>query len=375
MRNEEELSQFGFDLEAQKRAKRYHNDHLKLSLLEQIFSLAVLLIFTVYGSQVLATWADSLAPHPWLTNALYVGILLIVFTLLGLPFDWSGYQIELKYDLSNQSAQSWAMDQLKGTLISLVISLCLIPALFLALTSLQYWWLWAWLAGTGFTLFISFIAPTVLMPLFYDFTPLEDEQLAERLTQLAEQSGVEVIGTFKMGAEAKTEKAVGGLTGMGSTRRIILSDTLLDNFSEDEIETVIAHELGHHVHGDMWWGIARNSLMLLAGLFVTNLVLPALTGLFGLEMGIASLPCLAIIMGGLFTVLSPIDNTLSRIRERKADYFALDLTGKDDAAASTFIKLSKQNLSDAAPHPVVKLLFHDHPTALERVQAAKKFGK
>jgi STE24 endopeptidase len=265
------------------------------------------------------------------------------------------------------------MDQFKSFLISALISLLLIPILFIAINTLNFWWVYAWLGGTVFTIFISYIAPTVLMPVFYQFEELEDSELSNRLRDLADKAGIDIVGSYKMGAEEKTKKAVGGLTGMGSTRRIILSDTLLDNYSKDEIETVIAHELGHHVNNDVWKGIIRNSLMMLVGLFVVNISLPEISNFFGVEPGIASLPLFSVIIGIVFFIISPIENTISRIQERKADRFALELTGKPDAAANSFLKLSKQNLSNAAPHPLVEFLFHDHPSSLKRVKRAKNY--
>ena len=372
MRDKEELEKYGFDLEAQKLAKRYNRAGRRLDYINYAISIPIILLFTVYGSSHLAEWSRALTGNAWFKHLLYVAVFYAGFSLLDLPFDYRGYKIEKKFDLSNQNRISWLSDQAKGFLISLVLALVILPSIFLLISFSGLWWFYSWLVITALMIFMGFISPTLLMPLFYNFEPLEDRDLAERLNSLARKAGVDVVGTYRMDAGEKTEKAIGGLTGIGSTRRIILSDTLLDNFTKEEIETVIAHELGHHVNGDMGWGIFQSSMITLLGLYVANLFLKPFAALFGLSVGIEALPVLMILLGILFFLLSPVDNWISRIRERKADSFARDLTKAFSAQAQTFIKLCKRNLSDASPHPLVEYLFYDHPSALRRVRAAKK---
>nr|AGF92822.1 endopeptidase [uncultured organism] len=372
MRKEDELENYGFDLKAQRRAKKYHGDGRKLDLIQHFVYLPLMVLFAFYGSGQLAGWAKSLTGNVWLGYLTYVAVFFAGLSLVDFPFDYGGYMIEQKYDLSNQSPASWLVDQLKSFGVSLLMALVLLPSIYLLISSSGLWWVYSWLVVTAVMVFMGFISPTVLMPLFYDFEPLEDQELAERLTGLAEEAGVEVLGAYKMGAEEKTEKAIGGLTGIGSTRRIILSDTLLDNFTADEIETVIAHELGHHVNGDLIWSVVQSSLITLFGLFVAKLFLRPFAGVFGLGGGIESLPAFLLLLGALFFLLSPLDNWISRIRERRADEFAREMTGAFSAQASSLVKLSKRNLSDAAPHPLIEFLFYDHPSALKRVRAADR---
>lgn len=374
MRSEKELENYGFDLEAQRRAKSYNGEIRRLDLLNYLVYIPLMVSFALYGSEHLAGWSGSLPGGLWVKYILYVAVFFTGFSLLDLPFDYLSFRIERRYDLSNQNMVSWFGDHLKGLFISLILAVALLPAIYLLIFYSDLWWLYSWLIVTAVMIFMGFISPTLLMPLFYDFEPLDDQDLAERLTDLARRAGVEVIGAYKMGAEEKTEKAIGGLTGIGSTRRIILSDTLLDNFSKKEIETVIAHELGHHVNGDLGWGIVQSSLISLLGLFVARVSLKPLTDLFGLGLGIESLPVLLLLLGGLFFLLSPVDNWISRIRERRADRYARETTEAFSAQAEAFLKLSKQNLSEAAPHPLIEYLFYDHPSALRRVEAAKRAG-
>lgn len=370
MRDEEKLKKYGFDLKVQKRARQYHFDNLKLNAFDSLLSLAALLVFAWLGSACFARWVEGFLGGAWVINLMYVLIFTTGFLLFSLPFDWQGYKIERRYDLSTQKPKSWFIDQFKGNLISLIISLLALPTIYVAISWSNLWWIYGWVAGTAFTVFMGFIAPTVLMPLFYDFEPLEDKELFERLNKLAEKAGVEIVGVFKMAAGVKTKKAIGALAGIGSSRRIILSDTLLEKYTPDEIATVIAHELGHHKHNDMGKGIVQTSVMILLGFYIAHLVLGSFAGIFGLSTGIASLPVLLVTLGAIFFITSPLTNTLSRIRERTADRFALKLSGKPEAQAKVFVKLSEQNLSYVNPHPLIEFLFYDHPAAIKRVEQA-----
>ncbi len=370
MKNEEELKKYGFDPKIQKQARRYHFENLKLNAFDSLLSLGALLVYTWLGSVGLARWVESFTSGRWVSNLMYVLIFTAGFLLLSLPFDWQSYKINRRYELSTQNPKSWFMDQFKGSLISLIISLLALPAIYIGISWSNLWWVYGWLAGTLFVIFMGFIAPTILMPLFYKFEPLEDKELTERLKKLAQRSEVKIMGVFKMAAATKTRKAIGALAGIGSSRRIILSDTMLEKYSPDEIEIVIAHELGHHKHNDMGKELIQTSIVILLGFFLAHLILEPFAGTFGLDTGIVSLPIFLIILGGMFTIASPVTNTLSRIRERKADRFALKLRDKPEVQANLFVKLSEQNLSYVNPHPLVEFLFYDHPAAIKRVKQA-----
>lgn len=369
----ERLEEFGFDPKIQERARRYQLDSLKRRAGEYATLLGLLLLFAALGSGRLAGWIKGFVPGLWLGNLVYTLIFGLGLFLVGLPFDWWDYHLERHYGLSTQSPRSWFADELKGGAISLIIFLIAFPWIYTGLGQYDFWWLAAWGITTIFIILMSFIAPVILMPLFYKFEPLEDERLAGRLKGLAEKARIKVIGVFKMGAAAKTKRAIGALTGLGATRRIILSDTLLENYNPDEIEAVIAHELGHHAYRDIWRGLAAFSTMALLGLYIVHLALGPFAGAFGLTKGIESLPLFLIILGGVFFGLMPLYNTFSRWREGQADQFALELANKPEAQASLMVKICDQNLRYAAPHPLIETLLYDHPAGVKRVERANRF--
>jgi STE24 endopeptidase len=239
------------------------------------------------------------------------------------------------------------------------------------------WWLWA--AG-GYVLFavvLVNLAPVLIMPLFNQYVPLGEEhaELAARLTALAARAGTRVSGVFRFDMSRRTKAANAALTGLGHTRRIILGDTLLDEFSVDEVETVIAHELGHHVHRDIPVGILVGALITLAGLGLASRALNWGTAALGFDgaADIAALPLFALTLGVFGLALMPLTNAYSRWRERLADGYALEATHKPEAFASAFVRLANQNLGDADPEPWAVFLFATHPPIRERVEAARRF--
>lgn len=367
------LKEYGFDPKVQERARRYQLDCLRLKIVYYAILLALFLLFAAFGSAGLASSIEGFAHGPWPLNVLYTLIFTVGVFLLGLPFDWWGYRIEQRYRLSTQSPRSWFADELKAGVINLIIFLIAFPAIYIGIGQANTWWLIAWAIATLFIILMSFVAPLVLMPLFFKFEPLEDEELVTGLEELAKRVGVKIIGVFKMGAAAKTRKAVGALAGIGATRRIILSDTLLENYTPEEIETVVAHELGHHVHQDIWKGIAAFSGMALLGFYIVHLALGPFAASLGLNRDIASLPLFLIILGGVFFILSPLYNSFSRWFEGQADQFALELANKPAAQARVDVKLCDQNLRYAAPHPLIEFLFYDHPAGIKRVERALRY--
>ena len=215
------------------------------------------------------------------------------------------------------------------------------------------------------------------VPLLNKFVPLGNEhaELTARLKALAERAGTKVSGVFRFDMSKRTKAANAALTGLGNTRRIILGDTLLNEFTTDEVETVIAHELGHHVHRDIPLFLAFGSVVGLLGLYLASLVLTWEISVFGFvgPADIAALPLLVIAMGVFSLVLTPLNNALSRWRERLADRYALESTHKPQAFADAMTRLANQNLAEADPEPWVVFFFYSHPPIRERVAAAHAF--
>jgi STE24 endopeptidase len=219
------------------------------------------------------------------------------------------------------------------------------------------------------------LAPVLLLPLFYDVKPLDRKALAARLGALADRAGAPVLGTFEWRLSDRTKKANAALAGLGRTRRILLSDTLLADYSDDEIEVILAHELAHHVHRDIWRAIVFETLLIALGFFVADRTLTAWAGAFG-AMGkadIAALPLLMLAMGAVSLALMPLRNGLSRSHERRADRYALGLTRNVEAFVTAMKRLAAQNLAEDEPSSLVEALFHSHPSTSARISAARSF--
>jgi STE24 endopeptidase len=238
------------------------------------------------------------------------------------------------------------------------------------------WWLWAAGILLVFNVILANIAPTLLMPLFNKFVPLGDEHadLADRLMMLAKRSGTYVRGVFKFDMSRRTKQANAGLTGLGNTRRIILGDTLLNEFPPIEIETIMAHELGHQVNKDIPLGIVFGSLTTLVGLYLASVGLNWGVKFFNFDgtADIAAFPLFVLVLGLYGLVTMPLENGFSRWRERRADEYALSLTHNGKAYASALIRLANQNLADADPEAWVEWLLYSHPALGKRIATAER---
>jgi STE24 endopeptidase len=255
------------------------------------------------------------------------------------------------------------------------LGLILLELLYLALrVTGSLWWLWAAVGMLIFTVLLSNLAPVLIAPLFNKYVPLGDEhkELADRLLELARRANTKVKGVFKFDMSKRTKAANAALTGIGNTRRIVLGDTLIKEFSTDEIETVLAHELGHHVHRDIPVLITFGTLSTTLSLFLASLALNGAIRYFGFTgpADVAAFPALGLILGAYGLITMPIENAVSRWRESMADDYALQATGKKEAFASAFTRLANQNLGEVDPEKWVVFMFYSHPPLGERIAKA-----
>jgi STE24 endopeptidase len=213
----------------------------------------------------------------------------------------------------------------------------------------------------------------LLLPVFYRVRPIDRAALSERLVRLAERAGAPVIGAYEWGLSGHTRKANAALAGIGRSRRILLSDTMLDAYSDDEIEVILAHELSHHVHHDLWRGMALQAGTLFAGFFFASVVLRAAVPWLGLhgEADVAGAPLLLLVAGTFTFAMLPLGNAVSRAQERRADRFALQLTRNPQAFVTAMRRLSQQNLAEERPSAIARWLFYSHPPMRERIAAAQ----
>jgi len=366
------------DPQRQEQAKVYARLRRRIFIGELVLGGLFALAWLVFGWAVaLRSAIEAWTSNPWLQVAVFGAVFGGVYSLLELPVDYySSYILPHRFGLSNQDQKGWIIDHLKGLLIGAPLGLILLEMVYALLRlAPDTWWLWAAAAMLVFNVLLTNLAPVLIMPLFNKFVPLGEEHadLAARLIRLAEKANTKVKGVYKFDMSRRTSAANAALTGLARTRRIILGDTLIDEFTPEEIETVLAHELGHHVHRDIPAGIVIESGLTLAGFYLASLVLNGGAALFGLRgpADPASLPLLGLAMGAYGLLTMPLGNAYSRWRERRADEYALQMTGNGAAYASALTRLANQNLAETNPEAWVEWLFYSHPALGKRIAMAQ----
>jgi STE24 endopeptidase len=368
------------DPERQKQASEYARISRRLFLLDLAFGGLYVVAWLAFDwSAGLRNFLLGWTANDWLLVIGYAVVFGGIYYLLNLPLSYyEGFILPHRYGISTQTLAGWVSDQVKGALLAGVLGGLLLEIIYYVLRLAPHtWWLWAAGILLLFSVLLANLAPVLLMPIFYKFAPLGDEyaDLADRLMRLADRAGARVRGVYKFDMSRRTTAANAALTGLGNTRRIILGDTLLNEFTSDEIETVLAHELGHHVHKDIPMGILLDSLFTLAGLYLANLILQLGVRIFGFQgpADIAALPIFALAIGAFGLITMPLTNGFSRWRERRADEYALQSTGKPQAFASAMTRLANQNLAEADPEPWVEFLLYSHPALGKRIAMARDY--
>ncbi len=363
--------------------RRYNRIHRWLSMADSVIGFALLVVLLVTGwTGKLRDWS-YLGAHQYYFLAVFLYVLMfsVIAKVLSSPFDFIGFRLEHQYHLSNQKPRSWLWDEGKGWLVGLVLGTVMVEIVYAIIRiAPQRWWIIAWAVFVGLFLLMAQLAPVVLLPIFYKFQPLQNDGLRERLTKLGERAGTRVRGVYEWKLSEKSKKANAALTGMGSTRRIILSDTLLQHYSDDEIEAVLAHELGHHVRRHILKSILVQVGITFLGFWLVNQVLrfviakdwfPAL----GARLyDFANLPLIVLVATVLGFLLMPALNALSRRHEREADRYAWESIPAIAPFITSMQKLADQNLAEREPSKVIEMLFHSHPSIGKRIAAAEAWA-
>jgi STE24 endopeptidase len=360
--------------------KRYQRQKLTAMALSLALSLAFLGLMGLWaGPRVDELVRGWVGPGPWLRLIVLAILYGVGLEVLTLPLNfWSKYVLEHRYHLSNQTFGGWVWRQFKGYLVGGPIGLVLLLGLYFLLRQTGWaWWLWATAGWLLVTLALGRLLPVVILPLFYEVTRLDDASLLERLRRLSDGTGLAVEGVYRLHLSAETRKANAALAGLGRTRRVLLGDTLLQQFTPEEIEVVFAHEVGHHVHRHLAKMIVWSVFLAAAGFWLVDWVLRTLGETLGYPHDLlpvhadpATLPLLLFILSVFGLLLSPLQNALSRFFESQCDRYALDRTGVPDAYRSAFVKLARINKADPDPNPVVVCLFYDHPPIRQRLAMA-----
>jgi STE24 endopeptidase len=309
---------------------------------------------------------------------LYVLILVLGAKLFGLGLEYYAFRLEHRFHLSNQKLLPWLWDELKDFLVGAAIACIVVELLYFMIRQFsELWWLLAWASFLALFVLLAQLAPVVLFPIFYKFEPLEDEDLKRRLVVLTTRAGTRVRGVYRWKLSEKSRKANAALTGLGNTRRIILADTLLEHYSPDEIEAVLAHEIGHHVHKHIVKGIVVQAMVTFAGFWAANWVLHLAVDrfhLFETLSDFANLPLLVLVSTVLSFLLMPVLNAYSRYNERQADRYAFESIGYVEPFVTAMNRLAEQNLAERHPSWWVEWIFLSHPSVARRIAAAEAWA-
>lgn len=373
-----------------RRARAYAHAHLRLSLGSTAADLAALAIFLFSGgslalSHALARQAGWLAWAGHSAAGLVLAYTIVLgagLELLGFPFALASRRLEIRFDLNRQTWGGWWRDLGKSRGLQAALGMATAEAVYYLLRAAPHnWWLWAWLIFAGFSLAVAFLAPVLLLPLFFRLRPLAPDHPAEagliaRLEALCARARTRVRGVYEWKLGEKTVKANAALVGWGATRRILVSDTLLAAAPAEEIAAVLAHELGHHVHRHIWQGLGMQIGLSLFGFWIADRLLRAAGPALHLSgiADIAGLPLLILTAVVLGLLLLPLGNAFSRHLERQADDYSFAAMASPEPLIAGLERLARRNLAEVEPPRWKEILFYSHPAIATRIRRARRWG-
>jgi STE24 endopeptidase len=361
------------------KASRYHRLKRRTGVLSALATALLLSGLLLSGaSAAMRDAAMSLTggtAGSWSTVAVFALIFAAVQEALAFPVAFYGsFLLERRYGLSSEPLHAWLADHVKAVALGTGLALAGTLVVYAAIAaSPRWWWLLSAVAFMVAIAGLARLAPVVLLPLFYTFTPLARDSLRDRLVALSGRAGVPVLGVYEWGLGEKTRRANAALVGTGGTRRIIVSDTLLAEYSDDEIEVILAHELGHHVHKDIPKTLMVEFVFVLLAFGAAAAALAVAWRWLGLSgpRDVAGLPLLLLAGGAVLVALTPLGHAVSRANEWRADRYALALTRQPGAFISAMRRLAAQNLAEEQPSKLTQWLFHTHPPIDQRIAAAR----
>lgn len=355
--------------------KLYNKIKLRLSIIDLVLDLFLVAVLAFSGISVFIADKSGVTGNIYGDFLVFMLIIMFAFSVIGLPFDFYGsYIVEHKFGLSNQTFFKWVWERVKSTALSLAIGIPVSLVFYFLIRSMGDMW-WLYFAGFIFVISVFFarVAPVIIFPLFYKFTKLEDGEIKEKLEKILSDVNIKITGIFSFNMSKDTKKANAGFTGLGKSKRIILSDTLLEKFTPDEIAIVFAHEAGHYKHRHIVKNIMFSTVVIFASFYICS-VLHSITiksmG-FANVSDLAALPALVFYLTLSGLIMMPVTNFISRKYEFQADTYAVKLTADLDSFISTMEKLAEINLADKEPHPVVEFFLYSHPSIKRRIEFAK----
>ncbi len=362
-----------------KKTQEYEAEKTRFGFVSSGFSNIAVIVFIFGGLlNIYNAWITSLDLSFIVSGLLFFLLLSYMNTSISIPFSlYSTFKIEKKYGFNTMTRRLWLIDFFKSLALSAVITGALVSAaLWLVQSSPDYWWIWVWCFFLAFSLFIMYISPYVIEPLFNKFTPVDEEGLEERIRALLQKVGIKVKRVFKMDASKRSRHSNAYFSGIGRVKRIILYDTLLEKMSHEEILAVLAHEAGHWKKKHVLKMIIAVEIISFVGIYLSFVVLRTdfLANLFRIQH--ATFFAKLVVLGFIGDIISfpftPLGSYVSRRFERESDRFACRLTGNPEAMASALIELSKDNLSNLHPHPLYAAFYYSHPPVVQRIRDIRK---
>jgi len=357
------------------KSKKYSGIKTKITVADVILNGILLILFQVFLSGLLQETVSQRYANFYAACLVFSSMLLIYLYIGTFPLRFfSSFVVEHGFGLSEQHIGSWFLDEMKSVLLTFVLMISGIELFYFVLRVFPGLW-WIILSGVWilFSVILTKLMPVILIPLFYKFTPVKSALLKGKILFLARRAGINFLDVYEIDFSRKTRKANAALVGLGATRKVILSDTLTEKFTPNEVISVVAHEFGHFKLKHIWKLLGLSSLVTLLGFFIlfrASDTLAALTSSRSLS-DLKLLPLFILFMFLFSLILIPAQNFFSRCLERQADKFALDVTLSPEAFVSVMNKLAVMNLADANPSLLKKIFLYDHPPISERIQKAK----
>ena len=358
------------------KSKSYAIEKYAVYFINLAASLVFLMVYQLAASHPLKELSFKLNNNFYAALTVYILIFTIIESIITFPVHFYGsYILEHKYDLSNQGLAGWVIDEIKQGMISLIVFIPMINIFYYVIGATgKDWWMWFWLIYFLFTVIFTRVTPSIIIPLFYKYSKIQDLELCDMIKKTAANSGIKLIDVFCIDFSSKTKKANAAIVGIGGSRRMLLTDNLINNFTKDEIEVISGHEFGHHKFWHMWKLIIFSCLATGIGFFILNTVMTKFIVMFKADyiQDFVMFPAFVLVLSELSFIFMPIQNAYSRKLERQADDFAISITGKAGAFISSMEKLAKINLALLTPPKIIKYMFYSHPPISERIEFARE---
>ncbi|WP_411844528.1 M48 family metallopeptidase [Schinkia azotoformans] len=354
--------------------------HIIFFLLTPFDWVLFLTILAVGFSVRFRNWSESVTKISLFQKGIYVFWLSLFTFIIMFPIDYISYQLSKSYGITTSTFAIWMKDQFIDFWLDYLFMALLAFVVYALIKKYnKRWWIYAWVISVPFTVFLMFVQPVIIDPLYNDFYPLKDKELEEKILNLASKADIPAEHVYEVNMSEKTNALNAYVTGIGSNSRIVLWDTTLNELNDNEVLFVMAHEMAHYVKKHIYMGMATYLLISFIGLFIASKILEWAVKRFGQRLSIkgindiASLPLLLLIISMLTFIQSPISNAFSRSLEHSADEYAIEMTNDKTAAISGFQKLTIAGLSEVNPPAIVKWLRYGHPTMLERLNFLENY--